>query len=333
MGGFRWQRDRRPESEQARPSALCEPVRVLLRERCAGMADGSAAAGLGLTFEEMERTVLEVAERYCFGCTPANPPTEAEQLSFVSALHLEELMLARACAAGQDVAWDRFLTRYRETLYQAAYAITRQDALGRELADSLYAELYGLREKDGQRQSPLLFYHGRGSLAGWLRSVLAQRFVDGCRKTRRVKPLEAEMEVATPDQSQNQPQITQPEALSRLERAVAQELARLDKEQRFLLASYFLDGRTLKQIAGVLGVHESTVSRTLGRLTAALRKQIARNLRQSGLSGREVDEMLEVDVRDLEIQLKKILQGQEQHTFPIQQAQLLTAMEGGGIDG
>lgn len=329
MAGFRFSRSKGPESELTDAAlSLCAPVRALLRQRWPGVAEG-----LGLTFEEMERAVLEVAARYRFGCTHANQPTEAEQLAFVNALHLEELMLARACAAGEAAAWETFLTRYRETLYQAAYAITRQDALGRELADSLYAELYGLREKEGQRQSPLLRYHGRGSLAGWLRSVLAQRFVDRHRATRREEPLEENAELAAPEQGWNQPQPAPPEALTRLGRAVEQELSGLDREQRFLLASYYLDGRTLKQIAGVLGVHESTVSRTLGRLTAALRRQIAGSLRRSGLSRREVEELLEADVRDLEIQLKKILQEQERSAFPLQQGQLLPAMEGGGIDG
>jgi len=307
-------------------SLLGSPVRMALRERWTG-----EIAGLGLSFEDLEQAVLEVSEKYHYGSAHAGSPAVKDQLAFVASLHLEELMLARACAAGKTAAWDKFLARYREPLYQAAYAIARQDALGRELADSLYADLYGLREKGGLRQSPLMHYHGRGSLAGWLRSVLAQRFIDWHRANRREQPLEESVELAVP--SGEEQRLAQPEALARLEQAVERELGRLDEEQRFLLAAYYLDGRTLKQIAGVLGVHESTVSRTLARLAAALRKQIARNLRQAGVSRREVDEMMDADVRDLRIPLKKILQEQERRAFPEKQKQLLAAMEGGGVDG
>ena len=46
----------------------------------------------------------------------------------------------------------------RPVLYRAADAI---DATGnaRELADSLYADLYGLAEKGGKRQSLFRYFH------------------------------------------------------------------------------------------------------------------------------------------------------------------------------
>ena len=45
-------------------------------------------------------------------------------------------------------------------------------------------------------------------------------------------------------------------------------------EDRFILASYYLDGRTLAEIARTLAVHESTISRKLDKLAKSLRKQI-----------------------------------------------------------
>ena len=55
----------------------------------------------------------------------------------------------------------------------------------RELADSIYADLFGLQERDGERRSLFRYFHGRSSLATWLRAVLAQRQVDRVRATRR----------------------------------------------------------------------------------------------------------------------------------------------------
>jgi RNA polymerase sigma-70 factor (ECF subfamily) len=57
--------------------------------------------------------------------------------------------------------------------------------MGMKLAGSLYGDLFGLKERDGLRRSPLESYSGRGSLMGWLRTTLAQRHVDRHRKTKR----------------------------------------------------------------------------------------------------------------------------------------------------
>ena len=112
-------------------------------------------------------------------------------------------------------------------------------------------------------------------------------------------------------------------------------LTRLPSDQRFILAAYYLDGRTLKQIAGLLGVHESTVSRLLSRLTASLRKQIVGELTTTGISRRRAEEMMEVDVRDLEIQVRKILQGETISAFQDRSQgtdQRALTMEGGESD-
>ncbi len=279
-------------------------------------------------YEEFERLLLGVAERYRFGSSlPETPGVEA-QMGFLRSLHAEELVLARACAVGDEAAWEKFIVLYRETICHAAYGIAGSDSIGRELADSLYADLYGLRARDGERHSPLLLYHGRGSLAGWLRSVLAQRFVDLHRKTHREVSLD---DLAEPAVAQSTAEASAPSERVTLsiQQVVKMTLAQLPSDQRFILSAYYLDGRTLKQIASLLGVHESTVSRSLSRLTASLRKQIVGELRKTGMSRREVEEIMEIDVRDLEIQVRKILQGEAIPAFQDQQA---LTVEGGESD-
>src|ERR1700723_3328600 len=83
-----------------------------------------------------------------------------------------------------------FMARFRPELYHAGRAIAGE-AAGRELADSLYAELYGLREVEGQRKSLFDYFLGRSKLTTWLHAILAQRHVDGLRRPRRTEPLEA----------------------------------------------------------------------------------------------------------------------------------------------
>jgi RNA polymerase sigma-70 factor (ECF subfamily) len=165
------------------------------------------------------------------------------------------------------------------------------------LADGLYAELYGLTVRDGQRRCPLDSYSGRGSLIGWLRTTLAQRHVDRHRRTHREQPLEEINDFSA--SAIGDATAADEKLLPVLVSAVREALEREAPEERFLLASYYLDGRRLHEIASVLGVHEATVSRKLKRATSAVRKQIVRGLERRGMSRREAEESLASDPRDL----------------------------------
>jgi hypothetical protein len=77
----------------------------------------------------------------------------------------------------------------------------------------------------------------------------------------------------------------------------------------------------------VLGVHESTVSRSVTKLGEKLRKLVSKRLMNTGLSRQQVLEMLEVDVRDLQIPLKKILQGEPSCAFKEQEQERLVVAQ------
>ncbi len=230
---------------------------------------------------------------------------ESEVKAALETLHLEELVLARACIAGHDAAWEIFLTRYRVAMYEAACKIAHDETSARALADSLYADLYGVNDRAQQRTSKLQYYLGRGSLAGWLRSVVAQEYVNQYRRTRRETSLEAAMEEG---QQFAAPEPTNVAADSRVATATMAELTATPADERFLLASYYLDRRTLAEIARLLGVHESTVSRKLDRAAESLRKRICKRLLQMGMSVRQAEEaMADVDVRDLQVRVGESL--------------------------
>ena len=125
-------------------------------------------------------SALEISASKAFS---SKTPSARELESYFSSLHLADLALACACAEGVDAAWEHFVREYRPALYRASDAI---DPTGgaRDLADSLYGELFGLKERDGERQSHFRYYHGRSSLTTWLRAVLSQRHVDRLRSVR-----------------------------------------------------------------------------------------------------------------------------------------------------
>ena len=273
-----------------------------------------------LALEEFRIALASVGEKFNYGVAPGSHADSAQKTAFFRSLRLSELALAHSCALGREVAWQRFVSLYRSQLTQAAVAIAGSATLGHDLADSLYSELYGLRQVDGQRRSPLSSYSGRGSLLGWLRTTLAQRHVDHHRRVHRETPLDS-LDVPASEPAHS----TVPAELARLTGAVAQTLRELPPEDRFLLSSYFLDRQTLLQIAHILHVHEATISRKLKRLTADLREQLLRNLRAGGLSKRGAEEALGADPRDIEINLRALLQTSQTASFSNKTASPVTA--------
>ena len=207
------------------------------------------------------------------------------------------------------------MVRYREKLYDIAGYIAKESSAARELADSLYADLYGTRTRDGERVSKLASYTGRGSLEGWLRTVMAQEFVNRYRRQRKLVSLDEESEEGTQFAAPDPEPATAVDP--RVEAATDEALAALPAEDRMVLASYYLDGRTLAEIARTLGVHESTISRKLDKVAKALRKQVLASLGRRGLSRRQAQEALEVDVRDLRVNIRRRLAQEEpSQTFP-----------------
>lgn len=257
----------------------------------------SRGADFGLSLADFDCILQEISKKYL----PADA-SDREKQELLASLRVEELALARACAAGQERAWEIFLTRYREKLYDVATYISKESSAGRELADSLYADLYGTGLRDGQRVSKLASYTGRGSLEGWLRTVLAQEFVNRYRRQRRLVSLDEESEQGV-QFAANMPAPTS-EVDPRIEAAIDDVLGQLPSEDRFVLASYYLESRTLAEIARMLHVHESTISRKLDKLAKSLRKSILAGLSRRGMSRRQAEEALEVDVRDLRLNLR-----------------------------
>jgi len=278
------------------PAAGCSPE---LQTLAAELHAKSGAARYDISSDQLAFILLEVTQKY--GAGEGSPHLR----EFCVSLKIEELVLARGCANGNERAWETFMARYRERLYEIGLQIAREESAARELADSLYADLYGTVSREGRRVSKLSSYTGRGSLEGWLRTVMAQEQVNRYRRQKRMVSLEEETEegaqFATPD----------PEPISvvdpRLESATDEALSALPAEDRFVLAAYFLDGRTLAEIARMLSVHESTICRKVDKLAKSLRKQILAALGRRGMSRRQAEEALEVDVRDLTLNIRERL--------------------------
>jgi RNA polymerase sigma-70 factor len=278
-----------------------------------------------LSKESFMEALTRSAEHRFSGSRPAADEIEA----YLRSLHLKDLALACACAEGQEAAWVHFFRTYRNYLHAAAAAIagwSSRDPRACELADALYAELYGAC-RGMERRSLLVYFHGRSKLETWLRAVLAQRHVDGVRAAKRLEPLDDATgdAPATPfvrgrNDPPNDPHRERYLAL--LRGALDGALAALDARDRTRLSLYYAEGQTLAQIGRQLSEHEGTVSRNLERIRRELRGKVEGLLRagkpgadgsggQHGLAEEQIELCFEYALDDWPFDLREALDRSE----------------------
>jgi len=281
------------------------------------------AARWGLAVEALS-TALERAVR-----KRMNPSglTIAQREEFLSTLHLEDLALAQACAAGQETAWEFFVKTYRPYLRSAAAAILRASASSaeaRELADSLFAELYGLADGKTGERSLFRYFHGRSSMKTWLRAVLAQRHIDAVRVAKRFESLDepgGEGKVREPADKMVLP-VGDPHRaryISLFQAALGVALERIELRDRERLRLYYVEEKTLAEIGKKLGEHESSVSRNLERIRREMKANVEECLKRMApgraLSDEQIALCFEYAAEDVPIDLGKLLKSHETGTL------------------
>jgi RNA polymerase sigma factor (sigma-70 family) len=238
---------------------------------------------------------LEVSAKKHFAL---NAPAISQLEEYLSALHLQDLALACACAEGSAAAWDHFVSTFRGYLRSAASVILRcpsDSPAACELADSLFADLYGVSQGPNRR-SLFRYFHGRSSLKTWLRAVLAQRHVDTIRAGRRFTDLDSGsgdivstsrsslVTAIKPDGIGSPPDPHRDELIALFHRTLEVALGLLEPRDKERLRLYYAAQQTLADIGRKLGEHESSVSRNLDRTRRELRQQVEQALRKGSSS-------------------------------------------------
>lgn len=263
---------------------------TLLNEGAARLL-ARASDSRSLARESLVPRITAAVEKYLLRNDPNT--SKAEISKFIDEMQADDLCLIIACERGDENAWNDLVERFTPTVRSAARSASSNEDAAEDLAQSIWAELYGLRtKKDGMPASKLAYYSGRGSLAGWLRAVVAQLAVDMFRKQSRLVQTEEDADldrlaresnigegqpvlagIATPEESMSN-RFAQSDMQQALNRAV-HELA---AEDRLLVKLYYFDNLRLREAGAVLGVHEATASRRLARIQTDLRKRVAKIL-------------------------------------------------------
>ena len=260
--------------------------------------------------------------------------SDASITEFIDGLQADDLCLIVACEQGDEAAWSDLVGRFTTTVRSAARSASSNEDAAEDLAQSIWAELYGLRVRaDGKPTSKLAYYSGRGSLAGWLRAVVGQLAVDQHRKQSRLVQTEDDADLdrlaqhvddgneqllsvgaVNPEQS-----LANKFAGAEMQKALARSFKELSDEDRLLVKLYYFDGLRLREAGAILGVHEATASRRLTRIHSDLRNFVERILiSEKGWTKSETDRSFaELAVHldgDLEGLISVDEQATQQHT-------------------
>jgi RNA polymerase sigma-70 factor len=303
-----------------------------LHAACAGVAPN-----YGLTPEAFRVAIRAAIDKYLVDEQNGNAPTAEEVRQFISELQINDLYLALACAEGNEHAWWEFDQGYRRYIERVARHLASAETDAEEVIDSVYVELYGTRVVNDVRQSKFATYTGRGTLKGWLRTVVWHAVIDMHRARRD--------EVSIDDWSEGGGEIHdrpgwraesrggESAMVDRVLReryraatlaALDTSLAMLDEHEKLLLLYYHVEGLKLREIARLVEepasplrrwfqrqskrrvnvpesrVHESTVMRWLEKVYGKVLERFRSELREkSGLSETEIDTCVEMATEDL----------------------------------
>jgi RNA polymerase sigma-70 factor, ECF subfamily len=271
-------------------SQRTEPIEDLFAEGARRLL-ARAADYYSLTGEALIPRIRATVGKYVLRDEPHATPKEVRD--FIDKLQADDLCLIIACEQGNQKAWSDLVERFSRTVLSAARAASSGEEAAEDLAQSIWAELHGLRiREDGKPAGKLAYFSGRGSLAGWLRAVVAQLAVDQHRKQSRLVQTEVDADFDRILQNGQEESIwsghgeaVNPEleiskklAGAEMQKALASSIQQLSAEDRLLVKLYYFDGLRLREAGAVLGVHEATASRRLTRVHSQLRQQVERIL-------------------------------------------------------
>jgi RNA polymerase sigma-70 factor (ECF subfamily) len=250
-----------------------------------------ATDSYSLTVESLSPRIGATVAKYILHDEPN--ASSAVIVEFIDQLQSDDLCVILACEQGHQKAWDDLVTRFSATVRSAARSASQSEDGAEDLAQSIWAELHGLRLRaDGKPAGKLAYYSGRGSLAGWLRAVVAQLAVDQHRKQSRMVQTEEDADFDRILQRGSEEQswsghgavvnpelaVSQKLAGAELKHALGRAIKQLSADDRLLVKLYYFDGLRLREAGAVLGVHEATASRRLTRVHSDLRQHVERML-------------------------------------------------------
>ena len=237
--------------------AECEPVMDAIFARCT-----ENAPNFGVDEETLKISLRKTARKYLLA-NPSENASAQEAKDFLNQIQADDLFMALACAGGNERAWWEFDHQHRAYMERVARHLASTDIDAEEVIHTVYGELYGTRVVDGARVSKFATYSGRGSLRGWLRTVIWHSIVD----LHRASHDEVSLDEMTENVGEGYTHSTfaettklggEDEMIERIAKdryrkatvtAIENAFASLDNHEKLLLLYYHVENLKLREIA------------------------------------------------------------------------------------
>jgi RNA polymerase sigma-70 factor len=212
---------------------------------------------------------------------------------------VQDLYLTAACAERTEPAWSRFGDLYRHRIQNLCEWVWRDGSASADAAQDVFIDLY-MPARNGECR--IGSYDGISSLGRWLRMIVMNRWLNH-RKRGDSKSSSLEI-VPDPVDTSAFGRIETMFAVRRYGPLAALALSHacecLTVDERLIILWRFEQNLRLGEIAQLLGVHQSTVTRQMERAMARVRAEMVRHLSDRyGLSGRAVQDCLETLVNNI----------------------------------
>ncbi|MEW6207614.1 MAG: sigma-70 family RNA polymerase sigma factor [Acidobacteriota bacterium] len=234
-------------------------------------------------------------------------PKKMEARNFLGKTHTTDLYLTIACAQGNTDGWEQFFKLYRSFVFGLAKHFCSNESVGDDLADSLLSDLF---MPDRSNRPRIASYDGQSSLATWLRVIVAHRASD-----------ERKLKWNSVERLDDLPDLSDLDSLERMDASARASKYRLmilntlrgasrgltDRERYILLMIYGESLKT-KEVARLLDIHPSMVSKHLRQIHRKIRQEVVSILAEKyQLSEEAIKECLDDIVENPEHSLLGLL--------------------------
>ncbi|MBV6496436.1 MAG: hypothetical protein DYH05_07475 [Acidobacteria bacterium ACB1] len=272
------------------------------------------APNYGVSIEAFSTSVFRTIEKRLESAS-SEPLTEGEIREFLDNLQADDLFLALACAAGNERAWWEFDQTHRSYMERFARHLARGDADPDEVIGNVYIELYGTRVVDGERYSKFGTYSGRGSLRGWLRTIIWHSVVDQHRAGHSEVSLDemtetigegaahASFAMPTADgDSQMIEQVAREKYRAATVAALSEAFSALEPHEKLLIALYHVDNLKLREISRLVENESSPLRGWIKRRSSTREKDPSARIHESTVMRwleKSYERILDIFKRDL----------------------------------
>ncbi len=308
----------------------CEEIIGQMYARC-----HENAPNFGVTHECFSSSLNATIDRFSSSGDKTLTIKDIDDL--LGQIQADDLFLAIACANGNERAWWDFDHQHRSYMERVARHLARTEMDATDIVDAVYEQLYGTRIVDGERVSKFATYSGRGSLRGWLRTVIWHSLVDRHRAghdevsldemTENVGEGTAHASFAEPPvggETEMVDQITRDRYRKVTVKAIESAFGSLEDHEKLILLYYHVENPKLREISRLVEsedsplrawfqrksqtreknpagrIHESTVMRWLEKCYAKVLQSFRTQLlSEDGIKDGEIEICMQLATQDL----------------------------------